>query len=107
MPESKITLYALWDMPDFTLPAALTEIGADAFAGGAFRFAALPDKTRAIGPRAFADCPQLTAVYIPGQGTQIDTDAFGEMENLTVLGLAGSSAERFAKEHHFGFIPIV
>ena len=107
MPESKITLYALWDIPDFTLPAALTEIGAEAFAGGAFRFAALSDKTRTIGSRAFADCPQLTAVYIPGQGTVIDTDAFGELENLTVLGLSGSFADRFAKEHHFSFIPIV
>ena len=105
MPEGSVTLYALWGRPDFILPAALTEIGEEAFAGGNFTFVKLPDNALSVGPRAFTDCPRLAVILIPAQVTQIDQDAFGELETLTVVGTTGSTAEQFAAQRGFDFVP--
>lgn len=98
-----LTLCARWIVPDFVLPAVLEEIGEEAFSGGAFSFAALPEKTVSIGPRAFADCPKLVCVYIPQTTASIDEHAFDGITDLTVFGAASSAAEAFAREHGFVF----
>ena len=69
-------------MPDFILPAALMEIGEEAFAGGMF-----------------------SSVYIPASVTTIADNAFGNTQNLTILGNAGSTAEAYAEAHGFDFVP--
>lgn len=97
--NENITLYAVWARPDFVLPAALTEVGEEAFAGGAFTFVKLSDNTASIGRRAFADCLNLRYIYIPTATTSIDPDAFGSMQNLTIFGYAGSVAEKFAADN--------
>ena len=102
--KENVTLRAVWAAPDFTLPAALTEIGEEAFAGGAFRFALLPEGAASIGARAFAGCPALNYVYIPGSVTAIADDAFDTASGLTIFGKSGSAAETYAKAHGFAFI---
>ena len=92
--------------PDFILPAALTTIEDEAFTGGAFTYVKLPDKAVSIGWHAFADCPNLAFIYIPALTTQIDEEAFGTMQSLTILGKTGTTAETYAQNHHFTFIAV-
>jgi len=108
-PTESMTLYAVWGKPDLTAPDELTMVEGEAFAGSAFRFAALSTKTVTIQANAFAGCPNLTAVYIPSATTQIDALAFGNRENLPgiiLLGPANGAAQTFADANGFGFIPV-
>ena len=92
--------------PDFILPTALLSIENEAFAGGAFIYVKLPENAVAIGWHAFAECPNLAYIYIPALTTQIDEEAFGTMQSLTILGKSGSIAETYAQNHHFTFIAV-
>ncbi len=92
-------------LPDFILPASLTTIDAEAFTGGAFTYVKLPDGVVSIGPRAFADCPNLAYIYIPAAVANVDQTAFGNMQGLTIIGVPGSTAETYANNHSFTFIP--
>lgn len=102
-PTGNVTLYAIWLVPDFVLPASLTEIGEEAFSGCAFTYVKLSERTRSIGQFAFADCPNLRYIYIPAATTSIDRYAFAEVTGLTIFGKAGSYAEAFADARGFTF----
>ena len=91
-------------VPDFLLPAALTEIDEEAFAGGAFAYVKLSENTTTIGENAFADCPNLVYIYIPAATVNIDPLAFGEIQRLLIIGEAGSSVETYAQEHNYTFM---
>ena len=69
--------------PDLTLPASLSEIGSEAFAGSEF-----------------------DSLYIPESVTTIAEDAFGDRTGLTIIGVPGSAAEIFAQNHGFDFVPV-
>ena len=56
-----------------------------------------------IGPRAFADCPNLAYIYIPEATRRIDPNAFGKTNNLTIIGKDGSYAEFYAQKYGFTF----
>lgn len=90
--------------PDFFLPDSLTEIDEEAFAGCAFHVVQLPEETASIGKRAFADCPNLTFIYIPNETISIDEYAFDNANDLTIFGKAGSNAEEYAESHGFNFV---
>ena len=92
--------------PDLVLPAMLTSIEDEAFADGAFVYVKLPDQAVSIGWHAFADCPNLAYIYIPAQTTQIDAQAFGNMQDLTILGKTGSVAQTYAQNHNYTFIAV-
>ncbi len=104
--KTNTTLYAIWEKlePDFVLPASLTTIGEEAFAGGAFTYARIPEGTTRIEGRAFADCPNLRHVYIPESATSIDSTAFAGTSGLTIHGKDGSYAEFYASKYGFAFI---
>ena len=89
--------------PDFILPVDLTAIEEEAFTAGAFTHVKLSENTTKIGPRAFADCPNLRYIYIPEATTSIDRYAFDNVENLTIEGKDGSYAEFFAQKYGFKF----
>ena len=103
--ETGATLYAVWSQPDFILPAMLTHIEEEAFAGSAFRFVLIPEKTEEIQRAAFADCPNLRYVLIPAACASIDAEAFGSAESLVILGEPGSAAATFAAAQGFAFVP--
>ena len=67
---------------DLSLPASLTAIESEAFAGGGF-----------------------SSVRIPAGVTFIADDAFGNRTNLTIISVPGSTAETFATAHGFTFVP--
>ena len=58
-----------------------------------------------IGPRAFADCKNLTELVIPATVQRIDDTALEGSAGVTVYGEAGSEAERFANANELPFIP--
>ncbi|MBQ6365890.1 MAG: InlB B-repeat-containing protein [Oscillospiraceae bacterium] len=98
------TLYAVWAIPDFILPASLTSIQDEAFAGGAFHFVKLSERTLSIGEDAFANCRNLLYIYIPAATEDINQKAFGETPTLSIIGQSGSAAEEFAFRHNCPFI---
>lgn len=59
-----------------TLPAGLTQIEAEAFAGTAFEAVEIPDGCESIGNKAFANCQNLMYVRIPASVTSVAANAF-------------------------------
>ncbi len=91
--------------PDLVLPAALTEIGEEAFAGGAFKYVKLSENTVTIGPRAFKDCPNLRYVELENPDTYIDPTAFQGVSAVTVIGASAETAAAFAGVSGVSFAP--
>ena len=69
-----------------------------------FTFVELPEQAVSISRYAFAGCPNLSYIYIPASTTQINDQAFGELQHLTIFGKTGTIAESYAQEHGFNFI---
>ena len=90
--------------PGLVLPAALTEIGEEAFADSAFRYVIVPDTVTAISPCAFADCEGLAAVFIPSRTIEIAPNAFSGISNLVVVGTSDSAAHTFAQQRGFYYV---
>ena len=90
----------------FILPASLTTIEAEAFAGGAFTYVQLPEGVSVIRSRAFADCPNLAYIYIPEETGTIARDAFSGVSGLTILGRSGSYAEFYAQRNGIAFVAV-
>ena len=90
---------------DLILPDDLQTIEREAFIGGAFSLVKLPDKAVSIGYHAFADCPNLIAIYVPADVTDIDPEAFGNNSKLTIVGAPGSYAETYAAAYGYAFLP--
>ena len=88
------------------LPEKLTEIGEKAFAGIAAETVEVTENVVSIGPRAFADCKNLRKITIPASVKKIDGSALEGCENVTVYGVKGSEAERFATANGFAFAEI-
>ena len=88
------------------MPAALTLIGEEAFAGIAAETIEVTENVVSIGPRAFANCKNLREISIPASVTEIDDSALEGCEKVTVYGVKGTEAERFATENGFTFTEI-
>ena len=88
----------------FYLPERLYLIDDHAFEGTAVSTVYLRDAVVWIGDGAFADTPYLQAVYIPETVEFIGSDAFGEAADVTIFGIEGSFAARWAREHGYRFI---
>ena len=89
-----------------TMPEALTLIGEKAFYGVAAETIEVSENVVSIGARAFADCKNLREITIPDNVKEIDDSALSGCENVTVYGVKGSEAERFATENGFTFAEI-
>lgn len=93
------------DNPDFTLPSGITVIEAEAFYGIPAKRIKLPQDVRSIGNMAFANCRNLTGIYIPDSCTFIAANAFFSAGNdLTIYGNIGSYAETYAYDHGYQFV---
>ncbi len=87
------------------LPAALTEIAEEAFAGDVSITAmSLPEGLTAVGNRCFAGCAALNAVTVPDSVEWIGVDAFsGCGEALLIRCGPGSAAYAYAEENQIDF----
>ncbi len=95
-------LDSVMDNPDLTLPSALIIIEEEAFAGNPAEWIKLSAKVTTIGPRAFADCMNLTEIYIPETATSISATAFeGVPAGLTIYTKSGSYAEFYATNNGY------
>ena len=89
-----------------TLPAALVAIEEEAFEGIDAARVEITENVVSIGPRAFADCKNLTELVIPATVQRIADDALDGSLNVTSYGEADSEAERFANDNNIPFIPM-
>ena len=90
----------------FTLPAFLTLIEEEAFTGISAETVEVSESVVAIGPRAFADCPNLRQITIPATVEKVDDSALEGCTDVTVRGEKGTEAERFALDNGFAFTEI-
>ena len=88
-----------------TLPAALVAIEEEAFAGIDAARVEITENVISIGPRAFADCKNLTELVIPATVQTIDDTALDGNTNVTIYGEADSEAQRFADANSIPFVP--
>ena len=84
-----------------TLPAGLTEIAKEAFAGDTFQAVYLGSQVKSIGSKAFRNCKALVYIQIPASVETIAEDAFSGCGQLTIGCVRNSAAYRFAQEHGF------
>ena len=87
----------------FKLPAALVTIEEEAFAGIPATSVEITENVQSIGPRAFADCPNLRELVIPASVKTIDDTALAGCTGVTIYGQKNSEAERFANANGFSF----
>ena len=99
MPDADVTVAAsfvpVFGTPDFTLPAGLKSIEANAFEGAAMTVAVIPNGCESIGAYAFKDCTKLTQIFIPASVTSIDPSAFSNCGQVYVYGASPSAATTF------------
>jgi len=78
-----------------TLPASLSEIEDETFAGGGFSYVVVPAQVAKIGSRAFADCQNLRFIEIMGMNVEIAPDAFKNVSELTIFYPYGSNVSDY------------
>lgn len=86
------------------LPAALTSIEAEAFAGAAAQVILLPESCASVGARAFADADALRYVVLPNANAAIAADAFEGSDGVTLVADAGSAIEAYASANGLAFL---
>ena len=105
--ETPIMIRVVGDQGDVSatvlkLPAALTEIEAEAFAGISANVVDLRGTSVAkIGAGAFRNCVDMTEIYLPVSVRQIADDAFYGCLNVEFICEAGSVAASWAEAHGF------
>ncbi len=83
------------------LPFYLTEIDSEAFAGTAARKIVVSNRTAAIGARAFADCPNLRLLEIPGSVETISDDMLSGSSDVIIVCPLFSEADMWARERGY------
>lgn len=102
MPDAAVVLTRdekpVFPEPDFVLPEDIRAVEEAAFEGAAMHAVRIPDSCTAIGPRAFASCPNLTRVRIPA-GCTISAEAFDNDQRIYIFGTRGSPAETYCRNN--------
>ena len=107
-----IILYAQWEelltfgTPDFTLPASVTAVEANAFEGAAMTVVFIPDGCAVIGAEAFKDCLNLSMIRLP-KNCEIGEGAFDGCGALAaVFAPAGGTTEAWAAAEGVPFMAL-
>ena len=82
-------------------PSELQIIGEEAFKGTSFEEVVFRDNLTTIEDQAFDETDSLTAAYIPPSVEDIGASAFPRA--VTIHGVSGSYAEKWAEENKFDF----
>lgn len=99
-----IDAFCIHASEDFILPASLTVLEDEAFAGTAIETVVLPDALEVIGDHAFADIPTLSSVEIPQSVLAIGDNSFAGSDRVFIVGAADSYAQTWANEHDVLFV---
>ena len=89
--------------PDAVIPAALTVIPEEAFAGAAFGAVEIPETVASVSSQAFADCDSLTELLVRSADTTFAEDAFSGCGNLLVIAPLDSGAQALAEANGWEF----
>lgn len=115
-----------YNLREINFPDGLAEIGGWSLAHTSISEAVLPDSVRKLGYGAFNGCNRLTTVIlspnitridentfqstvrlesvtIPSADIEIDIKAFDDGKKVTIIGVPGSYAEKYAKAMGFTF----
>jgi len=83
-PQTQVLRYPMGKAGSYSVPATVTAIGPQAFAGCVkLSDITLPDTLTTIGREAFAGCSELTSVTLPKLLTCLGYDAFAQCPKLT------------------------
>ena len=87
----------------------IESIGANAFANTGFKSIELPANVASIGNNAFLNCAKATSASIANKNATITGRAFGynankQIPNFIISGIAGSTAETYAKNNKLNFM---
>ncbi len=88
----------------FVLPLSLREIEEESFSGTAVQTVVFPEGFLRIGENAFRGALRLTNVYIPYTTRYIADSAFSQTPDLTIHGVRGSYAQKWARKHSVPFV---
>ena len=87
-----------------TFPEGFTSLGYGAFYGSNnLKTVILPEGVTSIGENTFRMCPKLESVTIPSPEIEINIKGFQEKSKVTIIGVPGSYAEKYAKAIDIGF----
>ena len=86
------------------LPAALTGVAEEAFAGAAFGQVEVPGGVAALGERAFADCIALRSLRLPDSVTDFGAGLLEGSEQAVVLCGGESAALNYCQENRLQYI---
>ena len=86
------------------MPGLLQTIEEEAFAGAGFTHVFIGEQVSSIGKRAFAECANLSYVYIPPSVRSIADDAFPENDALVIGCRQDTYACQYAEENGFRYI---
>ena len=82
------------DPDTLVLPAALSEVDEEAFAGISAQKVVIPDTVTSVGSRAFADCSNLLLVELPSDCSGFAPDAFQGSGPIMTYAAPESSVEQ-------------
>ena len=107
--DRELTLYAVWQLTRYdsslALPAALSEIGTEAFAGAPMQEVVVPAAVQAIGSAAFANCGNLRLVMFSSASADIAADAFPHRADLVFCAPPYGSVQSYAERYGLLFVP--
>ena len=96
--------YKCTSLTSVTIPNSVTSIGENAFwYCESLISVTLPDSVTFIGREAFTGCKSLKSATIPDSVTSIGQYAFINCPSLTIYGVSGSEAEKYANEYYINF----
>lgn len=78
-------------LKSFSLPATITNIGAEAFTWTNIKTINIPSNVTTIGEKAFSFCLGLTSIDIPSAATTIESNAFYGSTNLTNINVEANN----------------
>ena len=88
----------------FVFPEGFDTLGYGTFYGSRnLETVVLPEGVNSIGENTFRGCSKLQSVTIPSDEIKIDIKGFEENSKVTILGVPGSYAEKYAKAIGIGF----
>lgn len=96
--------HACMQLRSITLPEGLVTLGRNAFYGcTGLQSVLLPGSLTQISWRSFGSCANLMKLTIPDSVTRIEGGAFDGCGRLTLCGVAGSGAEKYAQRSGMPF----
>ena len=88
---------------DIVFPETFESLDYGAFYGSDLRNCVLSSKVDWLGENTFRMCPDLESVTIPAAEVEINAKAFEADTDVTIIGVAGSYTEKYAKGMNLKF----